>query len=469
MKIIYIGSGFVGTCSAAVMADSGHHVLVYDIDENKISKLGSGDTAQIKSCLFEEGLGEILIENKTRISFTNNYEEVTRWLDEADAVFMCLPTPEKQGAEGESDLSFYCLAAEKLAENLARRNAGAQSKYVMVINKSTVPVNMISETAKILDKHGVKNYGVVSNPEFLVEGKALEGSIRPDRIVIGADKDEDLKIMRMLYSRFYNSPTTKYIEVNSYEAAAGKLLANYMLFNRLATTFDVVGRLCEAEPNLKFENVRKILNSDERIGRWGFYDSVYAGGSCFIKDAASLAHQLEEAGANAGYVRQTLESNRFQRDHFYSRAEKEAGFAWAGKSAAVLGLAFKRDTNDIRNSPAIDIVGHLINADAKEIRVYDPAAMPMFQNIFNPEKDPRYQRIVYCENEEQALAGSAACLILTDWPQFRQLGELILKNCRPPYLIMDGRRMLCDRFEEMKGKGYDVIAVGSPYIKGNIN
>lgn len=464
MKILYIGSGYVGTCSAAVMADSGHEVLVYDIDEKKIKMLASNDVEEIEACLLEDGLCKMLVNNKERITFTSNYNDILKTLDDADAIFMCLPTPEKEGSEGESDLSYYYIAANKLAENLVKRNSGKQSKYVVIVNKSTVPVNMINMTAKTMNEHGVLNFGVVSNPEFLVEGKAIEGSIRPERVVIGAEKEEDFKIMRQVYARF-SSTNIKYIETNPYEAAAGKLLANFLLFNRLAVTFDVVGRLCEFFPNIKFENVRQIISTEPRIGTWGLYDSVYAGGSCFIKDAASLAHQMEEAGANTHQVRLSLEANKFQRDHFYSRAEKEAGFVWEGKTVAILGVAFKQNTNDVRNSSAIDIVRHLINSNVNKIQIYDPAAILMFKSLFNQDKDTRYKKITYFDTEEEALSGSNACLILTDWAQFRLLGEKIPLICPPPYLIMDGRRLICANYDELRDKGYDIITVGSPFIK----
>lgn len=202
---------------------------------------------------------------------------------------------------------------------------------------------------------------------------------------------------------------------------------------------------------------------DELIGGWGFYDSVYAGGSCFIKDAASLAHQLEEAGGTAHQVRLTLEENKFQRDYFYSRAQKEAGFSWTGKTVAILGVAFKKDTNDVRNSPAFDIVSHLLEDGVERIKVYDPVALDMFKT-FLPRNDSRYEKIVYCGSEEDALRDSHGCLILTDWPQFRLLAEKITTTCPSPYLVMDGRRMIQDQFEALVKKGYSVIAVGSPFM-----
>lgn len=466
MKILYIGSGYVGTCSAAVMADSGHDVLVYDIDKKKIKMLASNNVEEIEACLLEDGLCKMLANNKDRITFTHDYSDVVKALDEIDAIFMCLPTPEKEGSEGESDLSYYYNAANSLADSLFKRNDGRQSKYIVIVNKSTVPVNMISMTAKIMDEHGVKNFGVVSNPEFLVEGKAIEGSVRPDRVIIGAEKEEDFKIMRQVYARFH-STNVKYIETNPREAAAGKLLANYLLFNRLAVTFDVIGRLCEFFPDIKFENVRQIINTDARIGAWGFYDSVYAGGSCFIKDAASLAHQLEEAGANTHQIRLSLEANKFQRDHFYSRAEKEAGFSWDDKTVAVLGVAFKQNTNDVRNSPAIDIARHLINSNVSKIKVYDPAALPMFKGLFDPKNDSRYEKIEYFDSEEEALKDTNACLVLTDWAQFRLLAEKISSICPVPYLIMDGRRLIQEKYDELQNKGYSIIAVGSPFLKSD--
>lgn len=466
MKILYIGAGFVGACSAAVSADSGHTTLVYDIDKNRADLLNSGDREKIESCIFENGLAEMLGRNEEKITFTSDYGEVKNFLDDADAVFMCLPTPEKDGASGESDLSFYFSAAEKLAQSLVKRNSGKQEKYIVIVNKSTVPINMVDDTDRVMKENGVLNYGVVSNPEFLVEGKAVEGSVRPDRVLIGARAEKDFEIMRRVYQRFYNSTGIKYIEVNPKEAAAAKLAANYCLFNRLGVTFDVVGRICEVFNEINFENVRRAIISEPRIGSWGFYDSVYAGGSCFIKDAASLAHQLEEAGANASHVRQTLNSNIFQRDHFYSRAVKEAGFDWQDKRVAVLGLSFKQETNDVRNTPAIDLVRHLVNDGAAEIKVYDPVAAQPFMKIFDSAKDERYAVIKSAQSEEEALSGTQACMILTDWPKFRALGDIITRICPAPYLVMDGRRMLAGQLDKIADLGYDVIAVGSPFIKG---
>jgi len=460
MNILYIGSGFVGACSAAVSADSGHNVLVYDIDEKKVKALGSGDRDTVELCLFEDGLGDLLVRHKERINFTTNYDDVESFLDNCDAVFMCLPTPEI-GETGESNLDYYYRAAEKLAEGMTKRNGGAQDKYIVLVNKSTVPIEMVDQTQAIMDKAGVKNYGVVSNPEFLVEGKAISGSLKPDRIVVGAWEEKDFEVMRNLYQRFVDSPNVEYLEVNPKEAAAGKLLANFYLFNKLAICFDVIGRTCETFSDLKFENLRRILTSDDRIGGWGFYNSVYAGGSCFIKDARSLSHQLQTSGQDAVLVNETCLANKRQLELFMGRADRESNVDWKGKKVAVIGLAFKRDTNDVRNSPSIDIVRHLQEQGVGEVRLYDPAAMDMFKLTF-----PESEQIKYFMHEFEAVKESDIIIIATDWPQFRGLADVIIGEVNNSTIIMDGRRMLQHRYEDMQRAGFDIIAVGSPFIKG---
>jgi len=460
MNVLYIGSGFVGACSAAVTADSGHNTLVYDIDKEKIAKLSSKDRDTVQSCLFEDGLGELLIRNQERIQFTTDYAKVEDFLDNCDVIFMCLPTPEI-GETGESNLSYYFDAAEALGKSLIKRNDGRQEKYIVIINKSTVPVDMVDKTQELLDKMEVKNYGVVSNPEFLVEGKAVEGSLHPHRVVVGAWKEKDFDIMRQLYQRFYNSTSVKYIEANPKEAAAGKLLANYTLFNKLTVCFDVIGRTCETFDNLNFENIRNILTSDPRIGSWGFYDSLYAGGSCFIKDSRSLAHQLQTAGKDATVVSETYLANQRQLDIFIGRAEHEAKINWSDKKVALLGTAFKQDTNDIRNTPSIKIVNHLLEQQVGQVNCYDPAANVFFSQVF-----PASEVIKYMDSEIEAIKDVDVIIIATDWPQFRSLADEFLRISDNKPLLMDGRRILQHRYNDLQEAGFDIIAVGSPFIKG---
>lgn len=461
MKILYIGAGFVGSCSAGVAANSGHQTLLYDIDENKIKMLTSCDRDTIESCLFEDGLGDLLVRNKERIQFTTDYQKVDEFLPDCDAVFMCLPTPEI-GETGESNLSYFYGALEKVSQALMKRNGCKQEKYVLIVNKSTVPIDTADQTKARMEKIGVKNFGVVLNPEFLVEGKAVHGSIKPDRIVVGAWTEKDFNIMRQIYQRFYDSPSVKYIEVNPREAAAGKLLANFYLFNKLAICFDVIGRTCESFAELKFENLRSILSSDSRIGDWGFYNSLYAGGSCFIKDSRSLAHQLRSKNQNAAVINETYLANKRQLEVFVNRAEKEAGFDWQEKKMAILGLSFKRDTNDIRNAAAVEFIDLILPKKVKEIIVYDPVAMENFKQLFSSS-----DVIKYASSEIEAVQNADVVVIAADWPQFRSLVDIIVLLKKKP-LIMDGRRMLQHKYDELQEKGYSIIAVGSPFLKGKI-
>jgi UDPglucose 6-dehydrogenase len=467
MKIVYIGGGFVGACSAAVSADSGHDTLVFDVDAEKVKKLSTDDRDIIQSCLHEQGLAELLIRNRSRIRFTTDASDMRKFIVSGlEAVFMCLPTPEKEGAAGETDLSYYEHAVTMIAPALAARDGGAQSSRLIIINKSTVPIRMIDYTKELFERQGVKNFGIVSNPEFLVEGKAVKDSLHPDRLVVGAETSEDFAILRRVYQRFCDSSTVQYIEVNPYEAAASKLLANFILFNKVVTSYDVLGRTCEYFPNLGYENIRKILIADPRIGKWGLYNSLYSGGSCFIKDAGSLAHQLEQAGTHANLIRSILEANVFQRDHFFGRAETEAHFDWTNKTVAILGVAFKQDTNDIRNSGAIGIIQQLIGAGAKEIKIFDPAAMDMCRGYFRVDKNELNARLSYHANEKEALADTDAAIICTDWAQFKALVPTFMEIAKRPYLIMDGRRMLQAHYSELAEAGYDVVAIGSPFMKG---
>ncbi len=457
MKILYIGGGYVGACSAAVGADSGHNVLICDIDNKKIANYSSFNKEKIESVIYEEGLADLFIKNKERIKFYSDYSSLKEDLSEVSAVFMCLPTPEKDES-GQADLKYYKQAVNDLAGALKMRNGGKQSQYILIINKSTVPLGMTNITKEILDSHGVKNYGTGSNPEFLVEGKAIEGSISPQRVVVGAWKEKDFEIMRDIYKRFYDSPNTEYIEVNPVEAEAGKLLANYILFNRLATCFDVVGRTCEKFDKLHFENVRKILISDQRIGNWGFYDSLFAGGSCFIKDARSLDFQLREKSVETEIISDTLRANERQLKEFLSRPELELDYDWEGKTVGLLGLAFKRDTDDIRNSAALGVTDFLLKKKVKQIRAYDPIASKNYRNYYDDKE------ILIVDRKKKAMKDADVLIITTDWPQFRELTYDIKEILPKGALIMDGRRMLQHKYKELSEAGYNIISVGSPII-----
>ncbi|OGH92498.1 MAG: hypothetical protein A2534_04160 [Candidatus Magasanikbacteria bacterium RIFOXYD2_FULL_39_9] len=463
MQTLYIGAGYVGSCSAAVMAKFGHNAVVYDVNKERIGVFNTFNRDLIEASFFEQDLSSLIIQNKQRMVFLDDYSQFSNYFDSADVIFICVPTPLKDDDVGDYDLSYFEAALSELSAALTKRNGGAQEKYVVVAVKSTVPIETQERVARDFEKAGVKNFGVVSNPEFLVEGQAIKDSFSPDRVVVGASQEKDFSVMRELYQRFYNAPGVGYIEVNPREAAAGKLLSNYVLLSRLVTTFNVIGRTSEVIPGIQFEKLRKIITTDKRIGSYGFYNNIYAGGSCLTKDSSALAHQIESASGNTDQIRNILGGNLFHFDNFVERISKDAKFSIKGKTLAVFGLSFKRDTNDIRNSGAADMVARLIEGGAAQLRVYDPVANEMFKRHFG---DKYGDKVYYCESEQEALQGSAGCLILTDWPQFSTLDQLILKVCPAPYLVVDGRRMISQSYNKLQDAGYDVVAVGSPFLKG---
>lgn len=448
----------MGACSAAVSGENGHTVMVYDVDQEKIANLGSGDPEKINISIREIGLPELLIKNRERITFTTDYALVERFLDTTDVIFMCLPTPEV-GETGESDLSYYMHAGKRLASSLAQRNDGAQTKYVVIVNKSTVPISMVDQTTEIMDAEKVTSYGVVSNPEFLVEGKAIAGTLHPDRIVVGARHTRDFEIMRSVYQKFCDNPQVTYIEVTPEEAAAGKLLANFYLFTKLAVCFDVMGRTCETFSHINFENIKGILATDPRIGTWGFENSLYAGGSCFIKDARSLTHQLGQEGQNTDLVESVYEANKRQLQLFIERGEKEGKISWKDARVTILGVTFKSETNDIRNSPSATIVAHLLEAGVGMLTICDPAGIEAFQKLI-----PQQENIRYTTEVGEDILHADVIIIATDWKKFRAVGDMLLTISQKS-LIMDGRRLLKDYYTRLKEAGYSISAVGSPYVK----
>ncbi len=460
MHILYIGAGFVGTTSGAASAASGHDVMVYDINENRIRAFLSYDRETIEECLYEEGLGELVVHNRDRLHFTALQSDMESYVDVAEAIFLCVPTPEIQDT-GESDLSFFRSAIATLVSTLARRNSGLQQKRIALVIKSTVPIEALAEARNVLMQAGVRNVGIVSNPEFLVEGKAVQGSVKPDRIVVGAECPEDFALMRQVYWRFAESPTVSYIEVNPAEAAASKLLANFYLLNRLMVCFDVIGRTCEAFPDIKFEHVRKVLTTDKRIGEWGFFDSLYAGGSCLSKDSRSLAYQLMSKQQDASLIEEINKANERQYRLFMDRAEREVGFVWKEKVVALLGLSFKRDTNDVRKSASIFIAQELLAQHIAKLQIFDPVSTKQFAQIFSEN-----EVVVSAESETKAIHGADIIIIATDWPQFRGLGDILLAHTGRP-LIMDGRRILQHRYADLQQAGFTVLAVGSPCLRPN--
>ncbi|MCA9963897.1 MAG: UDP-glucose/GDP-mannose dehydrogenase family protein, partial [Anaerolineales bacterium] len=319
---------------------------------------------------------------------------------------------------------------------------------------------------QVMKEHGVKNFGIASNPEFLAQGNAIEGSRRPDRVVVGADSDEDFKIMRRVYSQFINHVRIRYLETTPETAEAIKYMGNTLLLTYISFWNGVGARLAEAVPNIRMEDLKVGVTADNRISHWGSYVSNGAGGSCFGKDIQSLIYQLNKAGRSTDLLQAVYNINEYQKTYLIDRAVYEAGFNFNQKSVALLGLAFKKRTNDMRDSAALKAVETLLARGVKEIRAYDPLAMEEAQRTwFNPKNNHLFERITYHDSAKEAIQGSDAVYISTDWEEFRGLSRTIETATQTPYLVIDGRRMIPD-FETLVERGYDVISVGGTHLKG---
>lgn len=456
MKIIVVGTGFVGLTHAAVCSEYGHEVYAYDVDAKRIAAYQTAQREQVEQYVNEPGLTEIIAENINRYLFFTG--DITSVIEGTDAIFMCLPTPPK--SNGSTDLSYYTDALNYLATLLANRQ---DRRRVVVINKSTVPIGTARKLEAILREHNVPNVGIASNPEFLPEGDAVEKSRHPDRVVVGADTEDDFNIIRRIYSQFTNHVRIRYIETTPETAEAIKYVANTLLLTYISFWNGVGARLGETFPNVRMEDLKRGVTSDTRISTWGSYVSNGAGGSCFGKDIQSLIFQLKSAGQPADLLQSVYSINEYQKTYLIDRAINEAGASLNHKSVALLGLAFKQRTNDMRDASSLKVVESLLARGVREIRAYDPLAIHEAKRYFNPENNHLFEKITYHDSVTEALEGTDMCFISTDWQEFRGLSRTIEQTVKPPYLVIDGRRMIPD-FEQLVKAGYGYIAVGSPYL-----
>jgi len=461
MKIIVVGTGFVGLPHAAVLAEYGHEVYAYDIDETRIAAYKTAEASHIERYVNEPGLTGAVAENIGRYLFFTT--DISDMVEGTDIFFFCLNTPPKR--DGSTDLSYYLEAAHHVAQLLAARQT---AKRVVLVNKSTVPVGTARLLQRVMNEYGVENFGVASNPEFLAQGNAVDGSRKPDRVVIGADTEEDFRLLRRLYSQFVNHVRIRYLETTPETAEAIKYMANNLLLTYISFWNGVGARLAETFDNIRMEDLKIGVTSDARISTWGSYVSNGAGGSCFGKDIQSLIYQLNQAGRSTDLLQAVYNINEYQKTYLVDRAVHEAGFNFNQKSVALLGLAFKKRTNDMRDSAALKVVESLLARGVKEIRAYDPLAMESAQQEwFSPDKNHLFDRISYHDSAQEAIRGSDALYISTDWEEFRGLTRTIELNAEPPYLVIDGRRMVRD-YEELVERGYDYLSVGGVLLRAEV-
>ncbi len=457
MKIIVLGTGYVGLVHAAVCSEYGHEVYAYDNDVNKIKAFSTGHAEKIEQYVNEPGLVNIIKETLGRYLFFST--DLKAIIEGTDAVFMCLPTP--PNLNGSTNLVFYDAAAEYLAEIVAQRK---DERRMVFVNKSTVPIGTARHLQKIMNTHGVKNFGVASNPEFLAEGTAVNQARKPDRVVVGCDDEEDFRILRRVYSQFVNHVRIKYIETTPETAEAIKYVANTMLLTYISFWNGVGAKIGEKFPNVNIDKLRLGVTSDDRISTWGSFVSNGAGGSCFGKDIASLIYQLRGMNVSTKMLEASYEVNEFQKVYLIERAVTEAGFKFNNKTIAVLGLAFKKHTNDMRDASSIRVIESLLGKGVARVKAYDPLAIESAKSVFSPSKNILFEKIEYFNTAKEAIADTDGLFISSDCEEFRGLSRTVEETVKPPYLVIDGRRMIPD-FEDIVSKGYGYLAVGSQYMK----
>ena len=428
MKIAVAGAGYVGLVTAACFAELGNDVICFDIDEEKINKLNN-DIIPI----YEPDLDNLVLKskNKGKLRFTT---DLRKSIKESEVVFICVGTPPKEN--GEADLSYV--------ENVARVIADVMDSYKLIVEKSTVPVETgqkVEKTIKAYNIHKV-DFDVVSNPEFLREGSAVNDFMHPDRIVVGYESERAKKIMQELYKSL-NAPII-FTDIKSAEII--KHASNSFLATKISF-INAIANICELA-GADVEKVAEGMGLDKRIGRYFLNAGVGYGGFCFPKDAEAFIRIAERLGYDFGLLKAVQEINSAQRKHFVKKIEKSLWIV-KGKTIGVLGLAFKPNTDDMRFAPSIGIITELQKEGAK-IKAYDPKAIEKSKGILNG--------IVYCSNPYDAAKDADALVVITEWNEFKNLDLKKIKSVMKHPLIIDGRNIYNP--EDVKKEGFSYISIG---------
>lgn len=445
MKITMIGSGYVGLVSGTCFAEMGNFVICVDKDADKIKMLKAGEIP-----IYEPGLTEILVANSQagRLSFSTDLADAVR---ASEVIFIAVGTPADE--DGSADLSHVLSAASAIAT--------AMDSYKIIVNKSTVPVgtaDLVKERiASILQSRGVDfPFSVVSNPEFLKEGAAIPDFMRPDRIILGVQDENSGRVMRELYKPF-NLSEDRVIEMSPRSAEMSKYAANAMLATRISF-MNELAKLCETM-GADISEVRTGIGSDTRIGHKFIYPGLGYGGSCFPKDIKALISMHRVAGSSSRILDAVEETNRLQKELLVNKLIALWGEDMKGKTVALWGLAFKPQTDDMREAPSIVIVNQLAALGA-HLQVYDPIAMDNARRIFQD-----IPNITFMPDEYAALQDADALLLITEWRQFRYPDFARMKSLLRSPLILDGRNQYDPvRMQEL---GFGYYAIGRPSLPPN--
>ncbi|MEO8501542.1 MAG: UDP-glucose/GDP-mannose dehydrogenase family protein [Vicinamibacteria bacterium] len=430
MKIGVVGTGYVGLVAAACFAENGNSVVGVDIDEAKIKALLEGQIP-----IYEPGLAEIVVQNvaEGRLRFTTDIAVAVR---ECDVLFIAVGTP--QDEDGSADLKFVLKVAEQIAD--------AMNGPKIVVNKSTVPVGTAAKVKAAIEARTPHPVSVVSNPEFLKEGAAVDDFLKPDRVVIGTADPAAAAVMRELYEPFVRTGKP-ILAMDNVSAELTKYASNAMLALRISF-MNEVANLCDAT-GADVEMVRKGMATDSRIGPAFLFPGLGYGGSCFPKDVKAIDHTSREYGAPMEIVAAVERVNSRQKTIMLPRMEKALG-GLAGKKIAVWGVAFKPRTDDIREAPALFVIEGLI-AKGATVAAYDPKAM-------DHAKGSLPASVLWAKNAYEALEGADALLLATEWNEFREPDFRKMKSLMARPLIFDGRNIYNPK--TVKAMGFEYVGVG---------
>lgn len=431
MKIAIIGTGYVGLVSGTCFAESGNYVTCVDIDKTKVEKMKNGFVP-----IYEPGL-EVLFERNTKAGRLHFTTDLASGIKDAEIIFLALPTP--PGADGSADLSFVLKVASDLSEII--------TDYKVIVDKSTVPVGTAEKVHDVLkEKLDSSLFDVVSNPEFLREGVAVEDFMKPDRVVVGTSSERARKIMSQLYEPFVRQGNP-IIFMNERSAEMTKYAANSYLATRISF-MNEIANLCEIM-GADVDMVRRGMGSDSRIGKRFLFPGVGYGGSCFPKDVQALAKSAREHDYDFKILKSVMQVNELQKEILSQKIIRHFNGDLQGKTIAVWGLAFKPNTDDIREAPALTIISRLLNKGAR-ILAYDPEAMDNVRQIFG-------DKITFCEHEYDALKDADALAIITEWNEFRTPDFDLIKQLMKNPIIFDGRNIYDVQSVKNLGFYYDSI------------
>ena len=431
MRIAVIGTGYVGLVTGTCLAETGNTVTCVDIDEAKITTLKQGITP-----IYEPNLSVLIERNLTegRLHFTSSLVD---GIAGAALIFLALPTP--PGADGQADLTYILNVADELGPLL--------SEYVVIVDKSTVPVGTAELVKEHVAKHARVDFSVVSNPEFLREGFAVTDFMKPDRIVIGASDERAIKVMESLYKPFVRQGNPILV-MDEKSAELTKYASNAFLATKI-TFMKEIANLCE-RVGANVDAVRLGMGSDERIGKRFLFPGMGYGGSCFPKDVQALHH----SGAMEGFQFQLLDAvmrvNDKQKTILLPKIKTYFHQDLTNKKLAIWGLSFKPDTDDIREAPALYLIQALLDAGAS-VTVYDPEAMDNVATQFG-------DRVHYALNPYQALETMDGLIICTEWSVFRSPDFAVMRKNMKQHVIFDGRNIF--EPEEVRAEGFDYFSIG---------